>query len=542
MHSSKVSPYISNAWANTGLRTKLEIFILMALLPLISLVIIMLLQQRQQEIDNARHQTFLLAERGAKQQTDTIQQAYGALQMLGLAPDIRRGNADQCASVLQQAMKLHPWSVGFAVANSNGKILCNTGKDIRGSSISNRDYFKKSLTTKEFSVSGFIVGQNSGKALIAMALPILDEHGDIEIFLLAGIELEWLADLLKDVAQASGGVVTLFDSKGTILARAPDSGGIVGQSMAHHPTVQEILKGASGVLEAPGLDDVPRIIGYASLQGVGGRITIGVKRDSVVADVNRKLLWSTGVMAAVVLVIVTGIWFLMEILVLRGLRSLQETTLDLSMGKVDMRSPRAPAHSQSTEIGDVARAVHSMGKTLGAIAFQDPLTGLANRRFLDAHMERLSETPPTLGDAVALLCIDLDGFKPVNDRHGHHVGDAVLQEIGLRLTRCIRDGDVAARLGGDEFVIFLSAPNSARNDLSSEIAHRIIQTIAMPIPVEGISLTVGCSIGIACWPTDDSDLGTVLRYADQALYAAKNSGRRRAIRYEPTPQKQAERA
>ncbi len=529
MNSRLTAGPLQRAWSRAGLRTRVEVFILLALLPLITLVTLNVLQQRQEDIRHARQQVLLLAQRGAAQQAEILQQVRSSLRMLALIPDVKRADPDRCGGLLRQAMEHHPWSLGFAVANAQGDLLCNGFGLDRISNIADRDYFQHALAAKAFRVSDFRVGPSSGRPMLTAALPILQGQGAVEQVLIAAIDLKWLASVSEEAAQTSGGTVTLLDAKGTVLARVPDSLHLVGQSVRDRPIVRDLLSSAQGVIEGIGLEGAPRIIGFATLDQTGGRIAVGLPRSTVLATVNQKLLWSSGVIVVVVLAIMIGAWFLMDILVLRGLRDLQESASHLSAGRIDDPDRRTSARIQATEVGDAVRAVRSMGQTLHAIAFRDPLTGLPNRRFLDAHIERLGETPQR--DAVALLCIDLDGFKPVNDRHGHAIGDAVLTEVGARLAGGVREGDIAARLGGDEFVVLLAMPDGAPPHLPFEVAGRIIQSIAAPIAVEGLELRIGCSVGIALWPTDDPKLDTVLRYADQALYAAKRGGRGQAVRY-----------
>nr|WP_247889913.1 GGDEF domain-containing protein [Azospirillum brasilense] len=176
-----------------------------------------------------------------------------------------------------------------------------------------------------------------------------------------------------------------------------------------------------------------------------------------------------------------------------------------------------------------------MGRTLSTIAFEDRLTRLANRRFFEAHVERLQEQPASDRDAVAILYIDLDGFKPINDRHGHHAGDMVLKEIGDRLARCVRHGDFAARLGGDEFAVLLSLPDGQQGHYALDVARRIIDSVSAPIMADGLDVQIGCSIGIALWPSDAADLALALQNADRALYAAKHAGRARVVSYSDLP-------
>ncbi|CAH0190117.1 putative signaling protein CC_0091 [Pseudomonas sp. Bi70] len=128
-----------------------------------------------------------------------------------------------------------------------------------------------------------------------------------------------------------------------------------------------------------------------------------------------------------------------------------------------------------------------------------------------------------------MLYLDLDGFKPVNDRYGHAAGDQVLREAASRMRGCLRGGDLVVRLGGDEFLMILQvAANDAANQ-ARQVAERTLQALAVPIHWENQPLQVGCSIGGALWPQDHTDLEQVVELADQALYLAKQAGRGRVI-------------
>jgi diguanylate cyclase (GGDEF)-like protein len=132
---------------------------------------------------------------------------------------------------------------------------------------------------------------------------------------------------------------------------------------------------------------------------------------------------------------------------------------------------------------------------------------------------------------LAVLYVDLDCFKDVNDALGHPVGDALLRMAAERLRGCVRDGDTVARLGGDEFAII---QDSIRNDEeASDLAKRIAEVIGAPFQVEGHDVTVSASIGIAMAPRDGADPDTLLKFADMALYAAKTDGRRTYRFFEP---------
>jgi len=169
-----------------------------------------------------------------------------------------------------------------------------------------------------------------------------------------------------------------------------------------------------------------------------------------------------------------------------------------------------------------ARTVH--------LAQHDPLTGLPNRALFDARLEAAA-AQAAAGEAVALLCLDLDGFKAVNDRLGHAAGDALLRAVAGRLLAQAREGDTVARLGGDEFAIIQTGP--ARAAEAEALAARLIEVLAAPFELHGERARIGASIGIALLPQDGATPADALRHADLALYRAKAEGRNRARRFAP---------
>ncbi len=160
---------------------------------------------------------------------------------------------------------------------------------------------------------------------------------------------------------------------------------------------------------------------------------------------------------------------------------------------------------------------------LESLAHYDPLTGLPNRVLFADRMNQALAHAHRQRTLMAVGYLDLDVFKPINDTHGHHVGDKLLVEIAQRLKAGVRAGDTVARLGGDEFALVLvdlDSPVEAR-----QVLERMLAAIERPVLVDDLRLGVSASIGVTLYPLDDSDADTLLRHADQAMYAAKESGR-----------------
>ena len=131
---------------------------------------------------------------------------------------------------------------------------------------------------------------------------------------------------------------------------------------------------------------------------------------------------------------------------------------------------------------------------------------------------------------TAVMLVDLDEFKPVNDKFGHDIGDKLLQECAARMLTCIRETDTVARYGGDEFMIIISARDlmlrgmNARY-ISRQVADKIRTALSQPFKIENFTLNISCSIGIALYPQDGEDKNTLIKHADLAMYHAKSAGR-----------------
>jgi diguanylate cyclase (GGDEF)-like protein/PAS domain S-box-containing protein len=157
------------------------------------------------------------------------------------------------------------------------------------------------------------------------------------------------------------------------------------------------------------------------------------------------------------------------------------------------------------------------------LAHHDSLTGLPNRNLLNDRLSHALARAQRNKSRMALLYVDLDRFKPINDTLGHEAGDEVLREVAQRLIRCIRSSDTVSRVGGDEFVVVLETV--ARPEEAAMVARKIIDTLVDPIDYKGHSCQVGASIGGAVYPDDGSTMEEISKAADIAMYRVKHAGR-----------------
>ena len=158
------------------------------------------------------------------------------------------------------------------------------------------------------------------------------------------------------------------------------------------------------------------------------------------------------------------------------------------------------------------------------LAHHDVLTELPNRSLCVQRLQMALAQAPITGEKVAVLFIDLDRFKAINDTLGHHIGDGLLRSVAARLTQAVRSRDTVSRLGGDEFVVVMRDV-AGREDVQQLVERRLIPLIRQSHPVEGHELNVSCSVGIAVYPEDGGDIDELMRRADAAMYEAKTTGR-----------------
>ena len=200
-----------------------------------------------------------------------------------------------------------------------------------------------------------------------------------------------------------------------------------------------------------------------------------------------------------------------------------------------------PLHDNTGHITHFIHFLQDIGtlkltQVLNKLAFYDNLTGLPNRNLFVDRLSRAMAAAQRNGGGLALLYIDIDHFKRINDAFGHDAGDELLRQLAVRLQKCLRKTDTVARLGGDEFVIILEQiPDTS---LAIRTVENLLGTCCGDYELRGRSQRVTLSIGISLYPHDAKDMDALLKCADTAMYGAKASGRNGFRLSEPAPKKQ----
>jgi len=195
----------------------------------------------------------------------------------------------------------------------------------------------------------------------------------------------------------------------------------------------------------------------------------------------------------------------------------------------DLEMTRSVLEGQASQSVELAEELAEQKQRSDYLANHDLLTGLPNRRaFLDELRNRVAYAA-NRGSTIALLFVDLDRFKDVNDTLGHEAGDALLQRVAGTFGGAMRHDDFAARLGGDEFAVIVEIPPEEAREVTSNVAERLRLELQLSVPSPDGDLAIGATIGIALYPQDAADAEGLLHAADQVMYIGKRRGRNRVV-------------
>lgn len=196
--------------------------------------------------------------------------------------------------------------------------------------------------------------------------------------------------------------------------------------------------------------------------------------------------------------------------------------------EIEIEDSAYPLHNQQNEMIGAAIIFHHVSKSstmiekTSRLAWYDQLTGLPNLAMFNECISQSISMAQRHSKRVALLFLDMDDFKAVNDTFGHLFGDKILQSVALRLTTCIRTSDIVCRRSGDEFLILLGEIERAEDAIL--VAQEILKSISAPHKIQGVTIMVSASIGIGVFPEDAQNVTSLMKYADTAMYIAKQSG------------------
>jgi diguanylate cyclase (GGDEF)-like protein len=195
----------------------------------------------------------------------------------------------------------------------------------------------------------------------------------------------------------------------------------------------------------------------------------------------------------------------------------------------DLEMTHSVLEGQATQSVELAEELAEQKQRSDYLATHDMLTGLPNRLAFQEELKQRVEFAASSGSTIALLFVDLDRFKEVNDTLGHEAGDVLLQQVAGMFGSAMRQDDFVARLGGDEFAVIVEIPPEEAREVAFSVAERVRQELQISVPAGNTALPIGATIGIALYPQDADSVAGVLHAADQVMYVGKRRGRNRVV-------------
>lgn len=505
-----------------SLRARVVVLVLVAVAPALLVIARLARDTRDTAIAEARHDALALAHTISAQQDDVIVAARQLLTIVMQLPAVRDADSATCSATLADILAHTSGYTNFWVDAPDGTVLCASTKVPPGFSDAGQPWLAQTVRANAFTVSTYQTGRLSGRPLVIMAMPVRDADGAVTRVVATALDLTWLNATLALPNLARNTDVIIVDRTNVVLGAWPQGSLAVGQPLFSGALADALRRGGDGAVEALDARGEKRLYGYTAFgAGTGNMIAVGVPLADVLAEADQPLTRDLLALSGVILLALGAAWFGGELFVLRPIRHLLSVTRQLQEGNLAARTGyRGPGEFQ--RLGEafdaMADALQQRDAELRQLALRDALTGLPNRLCFQDRLEqelRAARRGRTFG---ALLVIDLDGFKVINDTYGHAAGDAVLRELARRMSGTVRAVDTVARYGGDEFVALL--PHVDENGART-VVRKLREAVTRAIPLAEGEVVLDVSIGLACYPRDGLDAQVLFHQADQDMYASK---------------------
>lgn len=437
---------------------------------------------------------------------------------------------------LGERARLNPlFSLGLLVADPQGRVLADyppvPGR--RDATLGADPEFLKvvAMGSHQVAIGRPRLGRFTGQPALPMGRSVLAADGRVLAMLIGvtGLDAADFLNRIRDGRIGETGGYLLISPADRLFVAASDPALALKPTPAPgvnrlHDQAMDGFRGAGITVNAKGIEELSAI---ASVPGTGWFVVARMPTAEAFATLHHAQdnIIRHSFTASLVVIVFVG-FFLRSML--RPLHDAAKLAERMRRGEI----PLAPLPIvRNDEVGHLTGAFNQLLEKLADsrnqlehMAHHDPLTGLANRTMLDERLRRARARAARQGQPIAVLFLDLDGFKPINDDLGHDAGDAALVEAARRLSGVLRESDTLARVGGDEFVLLVGdLADDPRSDLAA-LAERCIAALSQPMMLNGGERRIGVSIGIAI-DHGAADARALLLAADQAMYAAKNQGR-----------------
>jgi diguanylate cyclase (GGDEF)-like protein len=470
--------------------------------------------------EQVRSNTLLLARQIAAEVDRELSRVESGLRVLATSSDLLAGDLRSFHQRASDAVKSQI-AYNYLLTDRDGRQLMNTlvpfGQPLPATGTP--DEIKLVFEEGQPVVTDLFIGPVTNKFAIGIGVPVF--RGDaIAYSLNIGLSPDVIGKILSRTALPNGWVARILDRSGTILAHSSGGERLIGQKVME-PLLEQVLREEEGFQESRSREGMQVITSFSHSMLWKWTVAISAPKAILETGLIRQIAW---VVMGTVMALALGVWLALRLagLVLGSVRELNTAALALCNGE-----PVELPGLQIKEAEAVGRAIVQASRTMGHIrhrAYHDGLTGLANRSLFEELLSHQFTLVERSKGRLAILALDLDGFKLINDQQGHAMGDEVLRIAAKRMVHAVRSSDTVARVGGDEFLIMLCDDDQAG---AMHMAERLVASLSLPYP--GVKMAASASVGVAVYPQSGTTIKSLIESADRALYRAKHMGKKRAV-------------
>lgn len=438
-----------------------------------------------------------------------------ALFALATSPHLSSGNFRPFHA---QATEMLPNLIAnnIVLADVNGRQWINTARSFgKPLPVESRRRLRAVFETDRPVTTDLFSGPVVGTSVLVIGVPV--HRGNTIVYSLsAGIVPERLSGILTQQRLPPNWIAAIFDSSGTVVSRTHEMNRFLGQK-GTPALVKRMTEVAEDAFESTTLEGIPVLTVFSRSAVSNWTVAIGIPTRDLTSEMWHSLRWFILGLLLLLVSSLTLAWFIGG-RISRSIRGLSGPALALGSGEVVMVPP---LHLK--EADEVGQALVNASRTLQEAQHRghhDTLTGLANRALFDEIVDLQLGICARTRAPLAVLYVDLDGFKAVNDTYGHATGDQLLRMLATRLKAGIRSSDLAARLGGDEFAVVLV---NADMKAATTVAGKLADGISVPYQIGPLMIEISASIGAAAYPDSGTNSEALLHSADETMYKAKSA-------------------
>jgi diguanylate cyclase (GGDEF)-like protein len=509
------------------IRSRLALLVIACMIPASVMAAVLISQNYQRERARLVRDSIATARALTSAMDRELAGVQSALFALATSPHLSSKNLRAFHGQAKEVLPNLTIANNIVLSDANGQQQVNTLRSFgealpSGTSLQLRRIFDTGRPV----ITDLFPGPVIGRPLLAIGVPV--RRGNTVVYHLStGIVPERLSGILTQQRLPPSWIAAIFDSTGTTLSRTHEMNRFLGKK-GSPALVKRMGEVAEDSIEVTSLEGIPVLTVFSRSAVSNWTVAIGIPTRDLTSELWHLVWWLVLGLALLLLSSLALAWAIGG-RIARSIHGLSGPALALGFGEAVTVPPLYL--KEADEVGQALIKASKMLQEAQHRGHHDALTGLANRALFAEIVDHDLAICGRTEAPLAVLYVDLDGFKAVNDTYGHATGDELLRAVAARLKNGIRSSDLAARLGGDEFAIVLV---NTGMEAAATVAGKLAESVSMPYPIGQLTISISASIGVAAYPDSGTSSEALLHSADETMYEAK-SGRKREVAADHAP-------